>query len=191
MFPSLVKVILKGVLAKEFGETHHFVAHSPGEAVKALIANFPDFQTRILELESAGFVYRCTSRVRRRGIDQEEMNEPDILAGEFVIRPVLAGSGGVFKTLLGIGLIVAAVAIPFAAVGGGLKLGLLGASLVLSGVSEMLTPKAKKKDDGPKSSSFNSATGTADKDFPIPCWYGYFRISGMPVLSASITTYSI
>lgn len=186
---KLTRVRLTGILAREFGAEHHFVINRARDAVLALGCKFPEFKTRIIELSEQGYDYAVITPSHKQGLTAEEYTASSV--DEVIIIPILWGSGGGFlKIILGVALIAAAFIIPFAAVGAGLKLGILGASLIFSGINELITPKNKKKEnkDNPRSSSFNSGTGAADRDLPIPLLYGELRITNLPVISAMITT---
>ena len=157
------------------------------EAVRFLAANFP-----AVEKHMADHHYRVS--LGERDLALEEIHDP---AGQQMIKivPVVAGAGAVGRILLGVTLLVAAFAIPgFAAWAGPTAYGLivgLGASLVLGGVSQLLTPTpstptgADSDNDARKSYSFSGIQNTSRQGTPVPVVYGEV-IVGSIVISAGI-----
>ena len=105
------------------------------------------------------------------------------------------GDSGVLQIVAGIALIAAALIIPFAAVGGGLALGLLGGSLVLSGVATLLTPtpvlKAEAKTGGQSSTElesnlFTRNSGNGAQGEVVPVLYGRRRVPSPRVVSFTL-----
>ena len=136
-----------------------------------------------------------------RDLYPEELHQP---AGQQVIKiiPVVAGAGDVGKILLGvalIGLTIATGGFGGAAIGlfgtGTLGLGTLalgiGASLVLGGVSGLLTPTPvtptgpDTANDPRKSYSFSSIQNSSRQGTPVPVIYGE-TVVGSVVISAGI-----
>ncbi|HEY9696287.1 MAG TPA: hypothetical protein V6D10_03430 [Trichocoleus sp.] len=188
---SLVKVILKDELGEKFGAEHYFLLHSTKDAIAALSANHPNFKQYILEQHEQGIGYQFITPRQPEGLSEAELDEA--VQGELIIAPMISGSGAVGRVVLGTALIAAAIAIPFAAIGGGTSLGLLGASLVLSGVSQWLTPStpldnAKKQEQEKQSTSVSLTNPIASRDLPVPLLYGERRIKLTKVLSAGVTT---
>ena len=125
------------------------------------------------------------------------------------IVPVISGAGrGLGKILLGAALIAGAFLLPIA--GGAatfsLKAGLgggfiaksmvyVGASLVLSGVSDMLFPLPKPKEfkseqDPQLSFSFSGTQNTSRAGTPVPICYGEI-ITGSVVISGAVDTQQV
>jgi len=52
----LVRVVLYGALAEEFGAEHAFAIRTPAEAVRALTANYPGFRPALVKVERYGIV---------------------------------------------------------------------------------------------------------------------------------------
>ena len=126
-----------------------------------------------------------------RDLEAEELHHP---AGQQVIKiiPVVAGAGDVGKILLGAALLVAAFTIPgFAAWAGPTAYGLIvgvGASLVLGGISGLLTPTPvtpTDTNDPRKSYSFSSIQNSSRQGTPVPVIYGE-TVVGSVVISAGI-----
>lgn len=170
---------------------------SAAEAVRFLLANFPQ-----LEPELAKGHYRVS--VGGYDLAEDELQAP---AGqqEIKIVPVVAGAGAVGRIIAGAALLVAAIAIPgFAAWAGPTAFSLIigvGATLVLGGVSQLLTPvptlvpttggsTANTDKDPRKSYSFSGIQNTSRQGVPVPIVYGETLV-GSVVISAGIDTVQV
>ena len=202
----LRKVKLYGKLAEFVGHKEFDVeVNSVGQAVSFLLNNFPQ-----LEQYMSPKYYQV--KVGNFDIDESEIHYPvgqeDI---HFVPAIIGAGRGGLGKILLGAALIGGAfltggasftfAQIPLANAGAitgitGTFLGkaavYLGASLVLSGVAEMLFPLPKPEDynseqDPQLSFSFSGLQNTSRAGTPVPIVYGEI-MTGSVVISAAIDT---
>jgi predicted phage tail protein len=186
----LRKIKLYGQLAKFIGRrVLEADVATAAEAVRMLVANFPG-----LEQHMAEQYYRVTVGTYDLGLD--EIHDP---AGQqdIKIMPVIAGAGAVGRIILGVLLVVAAIAIP------GLGLGLAGAavtavgvfggSLILGGVAQLLTPVPKipqgpdTADDPRKTYNFSGIQQTSRQGVPVPCVYG-LTLVGSVVISAGTDT---
>jgi predicted phage tail protein len=199
----LRKIKLYGKLAKFIG---HRVLEADvataAEAVRFLLANWPE-----LEAHMSDQYYRVS--VGTYDLDLEELHHP---AGQAPISfvPVVAGAGAAGRILAGVALIALAF-IPgigtatAAAIAAGAKAGFtvvgtalfgLGASLVLGGVAQLLTPTprvaqgADTQDDPRKSYSFSGIQNTSRQGVPVPIVYGE-TIVGSVVISAGIDTVQV
>lgn len=191
-----------------YGKLARFVGHrileadvaNAAEAVRFLLANWPE-----LERHMADQHYRVS--VGKYALAEDELHDP---AGQQEIRivPVMAGAGAVGRILAGIALIALAIAIP--GIGGGvaatifgtqfsaisLAIGFAGASLVLGGVAQLLTPTPKiptgpdTQNDPRKSYSFSGIQNTSRQGVPVPIVYGE-TIVGSVVISAGIDTVQV
>lgn len=191
---------------KLYGKLAKFVGHrileadvaTAAEAVRFLVANWPE-----LERHMADQHYRVS--VGTYDLDLEELHDP---AGqqEIKIVPVMAGAGGATgRIILGALLIVGAFFT------GGATIGLLGlaapvalssvllftgASLILGGVAQLLTPTPKvstgpdTQNDPRKSYSFSGIQNTSRQGVPVPIVYGE-TIVGSVVISAGIDTVQV
>lgn len=133
----------------------------------------------------------------KKNIAFDEMGFPT--KGDVVrIMPVIIGSkrAGLLQTILGAVLITAAVfvsgGIGAAFTAGGLTgfAATTGASLVLGGVVQMLSPQptglaSKQGADNKASYAFGGVTNTAAQGYPVPLGYGKRRIGGA-IISAGI-----
>jgi predicted phage tail protein len=199
----LRKIKLYGKLAKFIG---HRVLEadvaSAAEAVRFLLANWPELERHMNDQH-----YRVSVGTYDLTID--ELHDP---AGAAPISfvPVVAGAGAAGRIILGAALIVGAFFT------GGATIGLLGlaapiavstvllgvgASLVLGGVAQLLTPipkipqgvsnSGKDTDEDPrKSYSFSGIQNTSRQGVPVPIVYGE-TVVGAVTISAGIDTVQV
>ncbi len=160
------------------------------EAVRFLLANFPQ-----LEKHMADQHYRVS--VSGYDLSEDELHNP--AGGEIRIVPVLAGAGTVGRILAGVALIALSFIPGFAAWAGPTAYALItgvGASLVLGGVAQLLTPVPQvpqgsdKQNDPRKSYSFSGIQQTSRQGVPVPIVYGETLV-GSVVISAGIDTVQV
>lgn len=208
----LREIRIYGKLAKLL-KRRSFMAEvaSAAEAVRFLLANFPD-----LEGHMADQHYRVQVGEYELGVD--ELHDP---SGQQVIRiiPVVGGAGGgVGKIIAGVALVAISFLLPGAQLGlfGLGQIGLtafaapimgIGASLALGGVAQLLTPTPKldggaaaassygasTRDtelDPQKSYSFSGIQNTSRQGVPVPIIFGE-TIVGSVVISAGIDTVAV
>lgn len=220
----LVKVY--GQLAQRLGQRVFKAAvDSPAEAVRFLCANFPALDQWLIDSEQDGIAYRV--KVSKTTVGEEDFGmfcDPDATIS---ITPVLTGAGsGTGQVFAGIGLIAAAIVLGpaaggFLGLGAGLggatgagaaismgliggtaatAIGAIGASLVLGGVAQMITPKpqpigsfgGQSPLDNPsalQSYNFSGIQNTSTQGTPINVVYGK-TIVGSVTLSAGIVNTS-
>jgi predicted phage tail protein len=181
------EIRLYGKLAKFIGKrVFRADVANAAEAVRFLLANFPQAEKHMADQH-----YRVS--LGERDLELDEIHHP---AGQQVIKivPVVAGAGFVGRILLGAALIVGAFF-----TGGATLYGLsvastlfgVGASLVLGGVAQLLTPipatptGMDSNSDPRKSYSFSSVQNTSRQGTPVPVVYGEV-IVGSVVISAGI-----
>ena len=200
----LTKLKLYGDLADFIGHKQFEVkVHSVAQAVSFLINNFPD-----AEAYMANRQYKVL--VNKYEIDETEIQYP-IGQQDISFVPVISGAGGSFgRILTGAALIGASFLFPGAgafgttsffgkaAVAGGVltKVGtavsLIGAGMVLSGVSDMLFPVPKPKEvsnssDPRISFGFSGIQQSSRAGTTHPIVYGEI-FTGSVVISAGIDT---
>ena len=181
---------------KLYGKLAKFVGHrileadvaSAAEAVRFLVANWP-----ALERHMADQHYRVS--VGTYDLELEELHHP---AGqqEIKIVPVMAGAGATGRIIAGIALVAIGLFVPgIGALGVQILVG-VGASLVLGGVAQLLTPTPKvptgpdTQNDPRKSYSFSGIQNTSRQGVPVPIVYGE-TIVGSVVISAGIDTVQV
>jgi predicted phage tail protein len=179
----LRKIKLYGKLAKFIG---HRVLEADvataAEAVRFLVANWPEVERHMADQH-----YRVS--IGTYDIDLEELHHP---AGAAPISfvPVVAGAGAVARIIAGIALVALALFVPLVAFGvalNGVVLG-IGASLVIGGVAQLLTPTpttSQDEGDPRKSFSFSGIQNTNRAGVPVPVVYGETLV-GSVVISAGI-----
>jgi predicted phage tail protein len=193
----LRKIRVYGQLAKFLGQrVFEADVASAAEAVRFLVANFPQ-----LEKHMANQHYRVS--VGSYDLTVDELHDP---AGrqEIKLVPVLTGAGAAGRIVAGAALIALAFASGAGLFGAAFakNIGLfavvkgVGASLVLGGVAQLLTP-APRTPDGPdsekdprKSYSFSGIQQTSRQGVPVPVVYGE-TIVGSVVISAGIDTMQV
>jgi predicted phage tail protein len=190
----LIKVY--GSLAKFLGQRSFRAAVStPAEAVRFLVANFPSLQAHMAEHEYKVSAGRIQLPI---GDEPQQLHMPIGSADVIRIVPVMAGAGNGFGQIIaGIALVAAAIFIP--GLGLGLagatvtQIGLLGGALILSGVSQLLSPVPKLSTgndtdaDPKKSYSFSGIQNVSRSGVPVPIIYGEVLV-GSVVISAGLTS---
>ena len=205
----LRKIKLYGQIAKFIGQrVIEADVATAAEAVRMLVANFPG-----LEKHMADQHYRVT--VGTYDLTLDEIHDP---AGQqdIMIAPVVAGAGGGFgKILAGIALIAGAIilgplsggflGLGLGLSGGGLGiiggtaavlLGGIGATLVLGGVAQLISPVPKvpqgagSDNDPRKTFNFSGIQQTSRQGVPVPCVYG-LTLVGSVVISAGVDTVQV
>lgn len=200
----LRKIKLYGKLAKFIG---HRVLEADvataAEAVRFLLANWPELEAHMSDQH-----YRVT--VGTYDLELEELHHP-AGAAPISIVPVVAGAGAAGRIIAGVALIAASIfLLPGILLGGVLSgafsstvaMGIInvgigiGASLVLGGVAQLLTPTprvpqgANTQDDPRKSYSFSGIQNTSRQGVPVPIVYGETLV-GSVVISAGIDTVQV
>jgi predicted phage tail protein len=176
-----------GQLAKELGQrVFRAEVESVAEAVRFLVSNFPH-----LERHMADQHYRVSSG--KLILTEQELHYPVGDTEVISLTPVIAGSGAVGRIIAGALLIVASFFIPGAALFGvalaPIALG-IGASLLLGGVAQLLSPipSTGKDDKDPKnqSYSFSGIQNTSRAGLPIPVIYGEVVVGSLVVSSGTV-----
>jgi len=197
----LRKIKLYGQIAKFIGSrVLEADVATAAEAVRMLAANFPG-----LEKHMADQHYRVT--VGTYDLTLDEIHDP---AGQqdIMIVPVIAGAGAVGRILAGIAIIALSFGIG-AFVSAGVTLGGIGgigtigtafvgigASLVLGGVAQLLSPVptipqgAGSDNDPRKTFNFSGIQQTSRQGVPVPCVYG-LTLVGSVVISAGVDTVQV
>lgn len=200
----MTTIYLYGALGRKFTHRLQMEVSSVGEAVRGLMANFPNFQQYMMAHSEPGYqIILGTEPVK----GAEEFDYP---VGRQCIKivPVLAGAAksSIIGIIIGVVLIAAAIAFsPVGSVflaaslgsisaGTAVGIGLIGASLAFGGISQLLagtpnTPDAGnfEKQANRPSSVFNGPVNTIEQGHPVPIGYGRMRV-GSAVISASIQT---
>ena len=199
MSDQLRTIRLYGYLGAQFGRVHRLAVASCAEAVQALCVLLPGFERELMTSKDRGVGYACF--LGRRNLADDQLCD---LAGHEDIRiaPVVQGAkrGGLFTLVLGAALFFAAPYLVNPAMAGllgeggamvfGAGVGSMGKLLMLSGVTQLLSPQQKglSTADGPDngaSYNFNGPVNTSAQGNPVPLLYGELII-GSASISAGI-----
>ena len=223
-------VRLLGDLGERYGAEHVYQnLRTPADAIKLLCINYPAFKTELIAAHESGIGYR----VLQAGVDLnlDDLHLP-IGQNDLIVTPVLVGQDGAGQILAGIGLIAASFFFPGAGLFGttglfgagtagiagvssvavlnataiGTALSVVGASMVLGGVTQMLSPQPELPNggvstrgefratrpesvnrgaDGQQSYAYLGAQNTVGVGATIPVAYGKVLI-GSHVISADV-----
>jgi len=189
----MLVVYLYGHLGKAYGKRHLLDVKSPAEAIRAFSANYKDFKQRVID----GGGYRILAGKEDRADDIHLPTSKSIK-----IIPVVQGSGGLGKIVLGAALIAASFYLPgttylsaysAASYSASAIASSVGFSLLLGGVSQLLfsPPKIEsgegERPDNKPSYNFNGAVNTSGQGNPISLAYGRLRV-GSQLISAGTET---
>jgi predicted phage tail protein len=213
------KIILHGHLAKH-GPVFEWDVKTPQEALRGLVCQIPGFRRDL----SIGHYYLVMKTNQDYALSKAELYMPFPRNAEFHVIPALVGAKGskgktMGKIAVGVALVALSVAggvgafgaagaasgfgtsvFGAAATGIGASItygsvGLMGVSLLLGGVTSLLTPKPKtpsysQRESPDERASFlfqNGAVNVTEQGGPVPLVYGRFR-SGSVTVSAGLTT---
>ena len=205
---KVVKVY--GALKERLGQgTFEFAVNTPAQAVKALCVNYPGLDKWFIDNDQNGIGYKVKVGKEEVGEDNlEALAAPWSDRDVFSIAPVVTGAGrGFGQILLGAVLIGASFLFPGAgmfgstsvfgktAVGAKFMAGVgtfvstVGASMVLNGVAEMLSPvpPAPKEAKRNESFGFGGIENTMNQGVPVPICYGRLFI-GSAAISVNLDT---
>lgn len=195
----LKEIRLYGSLGKKFGRVHKYAVKSVHEAIRALQANFPNFEQEFVKDNAKYRIWTGTTRLQ----SAEESILPVGYTEVIRISPVVSGAGGddmgIFGIILGVALIAFSGGIG-AALGGSLMTAAqvtafavnLGVALILGGVAQMLaptpnTPEVQERPENKPSQVFSGPVNTTAQGHPVPIGYGRL-IVGSAVISAGLST---
>ncbi|HDG8093163.1 TPA: tail assembly protein [Klebsiella oxytoca] len=186
----MTRIELSGVLAKTFGRVHHRLISTTQEAGRALAATIPGFERFMIDSKDKGLTFAVFRGKTNIGAD--DLGYP--VTGDAIrIVPVIAGSkkAGLLQTILGAVIVAAGFISTFTpAAAAAPYLYSMGASIMLGGVVQMLSPQlsglaSKQSDENKASYAFGGATNTASQGYPVGLLYGKRRIGGA-IISAGI-----
>lgn len=190
-------IILYGELANRFGKYHRFAVRNAGEAIRALRANFKGFEQYMCGAHLDGVGFKVFIGGHSIGSKVEEIHHPSSDREIIRIVPVLAGSGsGWSKIIIGAILVAAAVVATALTAGSASPLlataiqsaGLIGASLIIGGIAQLLTKTPDNNSGNNRNSHiFSGPQNTVAVGNPVPVVYGRMMV-GSCVISAGITT---
>lgn len=188
MTDRLRTIRLYGKLGARFGRKFRLAVNSPAEAVHALCTMLPGFQQYLMGAKAKGMEFAVFNG--RQNLSRDQLHDPP---GQDDIRiaPVMVGSkrGGVLQTIVGIVLIVVG---SYTSWVGGAALVSTGVSMVVGGITQMLSPQpkglgAKDTPENAPSYSMNGTVNTQAQGNPVPVAYGGHDKKGMFIGSAVIS----
>ena len=210
------KILLLDELGDRWGKTHiYHDLKSPCEAVKLLFINYPDLKSYFATAHEGGISFTVVQA--GEFLSYEELSLP-LGQNDLVITPVVTGSRGALKAIIGVGFILATGG--FGAGAGTALFGMtgktavaiagvaskVGFALLLSGVSDMISPQPQipsfefdaplsgftggaggitRGSDGSQSYAYTGAANTVGLGKTIPVVYGKALIGGH-ILSTNI-----
>ncbi|HHS3094341.1 MULTISPECIES: tail assembly protein [Klebsiella] len=184
------RIELNGPLGEKFGNVHYRLISTTKEAVVALAKTIPGFEKFMITSKDRGLTYAVFKNEKNIGLD--DLGFP--VKGEVIrITPVVIGSkkAGLLQTILGAVLVVAGFISTFTPANAAAPyLYSMGASMMLGGVIQMLSPQPgglarKESSDNKASYAFGGVTNTASQGYPVGLLYGKRRIGGA-IISAGI-----
>ncbi|HGM5490625.1 TPA: tail assembly protein [Serratia fonticola] len=192
---------LGGQLGKKFGKTHRLVVADTREALRALCITLPGFESFMMNAHKDGVRFAFFNGPQNIGLAEFATSKG---SADIRIMPVIAGSknAGMFQIVIGVAALVGAfftaggtmallgtqLAAGAAAVTG---LTMMGASMVLGGVMQLMTPQpnfgmsSSQSVENKPSYAFGSPVNTTAQGYPVPVLYGEREIGGA-VISAGI-----
>ncbi|MFJ3114950.1 tail assembly protein [Pseudomonas protegens] len=190
-YQPMTTILLYGQL-RQFGRSFRMAVRTPAEAVKALCVQIPGFERFLSSAKSRGVEFA----VFRGKTNLAEKELKFTGEGDIRIAPVITGSkrGGALQTIVGAVLIVVGLVITGGTFGAGAPFGsaliMMGGSMVLGGVIQMLSPqqgglKQSASPENMPSYAFGSAKNTTASGNPVPICIGERRWGGA-IISASI-----
>ena len=173
---TMTTVKLGGRLGQEFGQVWHLDIDRPSEAIRAIEANKPGLMKRIQELADMGLVFRL--RLNKRAVGDSEVDA--LHGGQTVtLMPVVRGAGATGRFIVGAVLVVAGT------MWGQQWAVQIGASLMVGGVVEMLSPQAKvgssASSNALSSYAFGGSENVAGQGYAIPVGYGRMLVGSVAV----------
>lgn len=181
---QFVEIKLLGELGRKFGrDWPPMLIGSPKQAIRAIAVNAPGFAEYMYSSEDKGIFYKVIIDDEISGI---ELTQIDLIATRrIIIAPVVTGSGAVGRIIAGAALIATAIAVPGISIFGinSMALGLLGAALVVGGISQLLSSSKKKTQSYTIQSSDTTKEGSC-----VPVGYGEMIINELKIISSAIVT---
>tara|TARA_R100000406_G_scaffold71083_1_gene51403 strand:- start:28 stop:633 length:606 start_codon:yes stop_codon:yes gene_type:complete len=190
---KIIKVY--GELRKKLGQsTFELDVANPAHAIKALCVNFPDLANWFLNNDEQGNGFKVTvgkQKIYKTNLKPmlEPWSEQDVLHIVPVIKGAGRGLGQILAGALLIGLTVFAGPAITGVFGASVTKALtyVGVSLVVGGISNLLSPTPDSINEASKlqSFSFSGIVNVADQGLPVPICYGRV-VTGSVVISAGL-----
>lgn len=184
----LTKVYLEGPLGQKFGREWELDVNTPTEALQIIEANVPGVTAWIKRNANiyANYKVICKDAQGRNTHLSDDTYGMQVKAKSIRFVPLTAGAGAGARVIVGAFMVV-----------GGLVfqqpwLTMMGASMMLGGIIELLSPQPQKNksDDSARSDGtsyyFNGPVNTETQGIPVPLIYGRCLV-GSQAISANIS----
>ena len=174
-------------MGKKFGKDWELSVSSPAEALRIIEANKPGLRAWIINntKEYNAYEVTCTyadGRQEALSDDTYTLERGNLASIRFT--PVVTGAGSAAKIIVGAILIAVGYFVPPLAP----YLYPLGASLMLGGIIEALSPRPKTNDfngaDSSNSYYFDGPANTEVQGAPVPLIYGRILVGSHPISAA-------
>lgn len=181
----MATVLLYGHLAKRYGKRHAFEVSTPGEAIRALRANYPDFMQSFLGHEQGYHILAGYESLGKEGICGP-ISQSEVIR----VVPSVAGSGiEVIATWIFANTALGVVASWVAAI-----IVTVAINAALAGIAAALfapeKAEVRERPENRPSYLFNGPVNTTAQGNPVPVGYGQLRV-GSQIISTGVSTEQI
>jgi predicted phage tail protein len=203
------KIYLEGDIADKFGKELNADVSSVKDAMLLINANYPEFKKYLIDSHEAGVGFAID--VAGIHVEEEEDIILPLMEGDITIMSIPAGSkSGGMKILAAIAIITFIFFAPVLAPAAGATssagtslsaamatmattgtmtvagvLGtagmMLGMSLAMAGIQQLMAPDPSVDEQGPQSYLFNGSEQNIIEGDPVPVLYGELRVPGRPI----------
>jgi predicted phage tail protein len=178
----LVEVRLLGSLGQRFGRKYKLDIDTPAEAFRALAAQLDGFLDYIYEAAKSGIGWQVVDR-DPLGMLAESL-DLRIQTDRLIIAPRVEMGDGVGRIIAGAALIAFSFLVPGGFILSASTFGVIGAKLVLDGLSQLLTPTPdNRKAD---SETIGQAAQRGYQGLAVPILYGKVYINDLIPISATV-----
>lgn len=186
------RIKLLGEAGRIFGREFRLNVNSAAEAIRALRCQLKGFEKYLYDSSENGIYWRVVDG-DPEGLEEDHLGYP-LENNTLVLAPIVSGSGGFGRVLLGIGLIAASAFMPATVLGvSSMTIGLMGGALVLGGLSQMIAgkPKTPKENERKDSFLFDRSSQVSNQGRCVPKGYGERVIELKLILSSGVRTNDI
>lgn len=203
------KIYLEGDIANKFGQELDADVSSVKEALLLIGANYPEFKKYLVDSHQAGVGFAID--VAGIQVEEEEDIILPLMEGDITIMSIPAGSKSAGLKILAAIAIIAVLFIPNGAAllgtagtagsgstmaayagmmtGGALSVAgvvggigmMLGMSLAMAGIQQLMAPDPSVDEAAPQSYLFNGSEQNIIEGDPVPVLYGELRVPGRPI----------
>ncbi|MFP3549758.1 tail assembly protein [Paraburkholderia sp. SIMBA_049] len=179
----MLTVRFYGDLRRRFGREWTLAVRSPREALHALMTQLPGLRAYFRVHATRHFLVRG----QHQDYDEHDLHFP-LVKGVLKVAPLVQGAGAFGKILAGAAIAVVGVFVPVV----GTAMISLGISLALSGVAQLLAPRAAatatpESAGNEPSLAFDGAVNTMGQGGPVPLGYGRLLV-GSAIVSVGFST---